>query len=165
MVLVLGVKHYFKDNKQIKTLLTIITLNTYSYVAHCVMGMSEVTYIGHLTVRRLAAVGVIVIIALILAYLVRYIWKPQKGFIRYAIAVVTIGYLLFAGCRPDYWIAKYNVTPRDTGRDVDIYYLVNDLSLDAKPVVYEYLTNEYTGEDKEELLQTYRDRIERELKK
>ena len=59
-----------------------------------------------------------------------YIYDSDFKLMRYLVVTLMIGYLVFSAVHPDYWIARYNLAQSE---DIDIYYLREELSLDAAP--------------------------------
>ena len=54
-------------------------------------------------------------------------------------AVITVFYIGFSASHPDYFIAVYNIAQIEEGENADLWYLENNLSLDAtKPILQYY---------------------------
>lgn len=142
LVLVLGGIGYFKKNKGLQVLLTVISVCTYIIAGSSAIRMLLYIQKYHLTFLRVAVLWTLLMIGIVLAGIIRYIWKKEFGLFRYMLIMVGVGYLIFAGIHPDYWIARYNVFQAKQGEEIDIWYLKDDLSLDAAPVVWDYLKSE-----------------------
>lgn len=135
--LVLGCLGFFRKNKWLQAMLTLISGCTYIMVASSAYRM--ILYISsyQLTFLRVFVLWAQLMIALILGGVILYIWNQEFCLFRYLLITVMTGYLIFAGIHPDYWIARYNITQEMQGESMDFRYLVYDLSLDAAPAVYE----------------------------
>lgn len=73
------------------------------------------------------------------------IYKPDFPFVRYGIIVVTVLFLLYSFSRPDYRIARYNIS-HAAKDDYALTYLCQ-LSADAAPVVLGKLPEESDDPD------------------
>lgn len=161
--LVLGCLGLFKKNKWLQALLTLISVCTYIMVASSAYRM--ILYINsyQLTFFRVFVLWALLMIALVMGGVIRYIWCQQFGLFRYLLTTVVIGYITFAAVHPDYWIAKYNINQLVQGEESDLLYLTCNLSTDAAPAVLELLSDEYPQEQKAQVtgaLIRYEERIE-----
>ena len=130
ILLVLCTLAYFERTKALKGILTVISICTYVMVASSAFRM--ILYVSEysLTFLRLFVLWALLMIALVMVGVLGYIFDSNFKLVRYLAITVTVGYLAFSAVHPDYWIARYNLAQSE---DIDIYYLREELSLDAAP--------------------------------
>ncbi len=142
--LVLFCLGFFKKNKWLKGMLTLISGCTYIMTASSAYRM--ILYISsyQLTFLRVFVLWSLLMIAFVLAGILLYIRNQNFGLFRYLLLTVAVGSIVFSAAHPDYWIAKYNINQFvQQEKDIDPWYLTTNLSLDAAPVVYELQTADY----------------------
>lgn len=153
LVLVMFCLGYFRKNRVLQILLTVISLCTYVMIASSAFRMILYIRCYYLTFLRILVLWALMVIAIFMAGVLCRIYKKDFRLFRYGTVVVTICYLLLSFAKPDYMIAKYNLSVAETradenqwqegmssmekGQDVDWYYLYG-LSADAAPVLYEW---------------------------
>ena len=144
LILVLMCRKYSQENTVLKVMLTLISACTFIMIFSSAYRM--MLYIGAygLTFLRLYVLWALVVIGLAMAGTCVYIYFPGMPFYRYSLMVLTITWAVFALARPDYHIAKYNLT-HDFARDE--HYIMNNLSADAAPAVYRYANDDELIED------------------
>lgn len=145
--LVLFVTAFFRKNKWLQALLTLISACTYIMVASSAYRMLLYINTYQLTFLRVFVLWALLIIALLLVGVIRYIWKAEFGLFRYMLVTVVISYLAFATLHPDYWIARYNIRQFEQGEEIDLWYLTRNLSTDAAPAVFELREMKYPQEE------------------
>lgn len=162
LALVLVCLAFFRENRVLKGILTVISLCTYVLVASSAYRMLLYIRYCQLTFLRILVLWALCVIAAMLTGIIVSIYRPSFRLFRYLTVTVTVCYLLLAFARPDYWIARYNMgfvnmstaydhnAPDDSYRDLS--YLAG-LSADAAPVLaspqyYSYLKrSSYAMED------------------
>ncbi|RKJ46843.1 DUF4173 domain-containing protein [bacterium 1XD8-76] len=142
LALVLTGLGFFRESRVLKGILLVISLCTFIMTASSAYRM--LLYIGayYLTFLRIFVLWALAVIALLLAGIVGKTLKNRFPLFRYGLCVITVCYLVLSYSRPDYWIARYNISAcleqraEDTemGRELDIRYL-SGLSADAAPVI------------------------------
>lgn len=140
LILVLIGHAYFKENRVLKVVMTVMSLCTYVMIASSAYRM--ILYIRHyyLTFLRVFVLWSLVVLFILLTGVIISIFKQKFPLFRYSMVVVTVCYLMLSFAHPDYWIAKCNVanmgSERSTFFDTDAYedyrYLTH-LSPDAAP--------------------------------
>ena len=153
---------FFRKNKWLQALLTLISVCTYIMVASSAYRMLLYIHSYQLTFMRVLVLWALIMIVFVLGGVIRYIWKQEFGLFRYLLMTVVIGYIAFAAVHPDYWIAKYNVNQFVQGEEIDLWYLTLNLSTDAAPAVYELLEEELPQKQKTKVIgdmANYRGRI------
>ncbi len=145
LVLVLICRKYSQDNMILKVMLTLISACTFIMIFSSAYRMG--LYIGAygLTFLRLYVLWALAVIFLAMTGTCIYIYVPGMPFYKYSLVILTATWTVFALARPDYHIAKYNLT-HDFARDD--YYLIYHLSSDAAPAIDKYsddrdLTKDY----------------------
>lgn len=140
LVLMLMCTSFFEDSKFIRFLLTCMTACTYIMIGSAVYRM--ILYIGayDLTFLRLFVLLFLLIDSFVLAGVITSVYKENFPLFGYCVSVVTVCYLMFSFSKPDYWIASYHIQQNNELESNDIAYLINDLSLDAAPVMVPYLS-------------------------
>lgn len=140
IVLVLFTLGYFGSSKVLKALLTVVCGCTYIMTVSSAYRM--LLYIGsyQLTFLRLFVLWALLMIAVVMAGVLRYIYNLQFSLFRFMLMVLTVGWLSFSALHPDYWIALYN---SNMGGDFDRQYLKTELSLDAVPALSEEICRDH----------------------
>lgn len=134
LVIILICVSRFRENMALKIILTLFSCCTYIMIASSAMRMILYIESYQLTFLRLLVLWALIVISILLLGCIITIYKNQFPLFQYATAAVAILYILFSLGKPDYLIAKYNLT-YDIDR-VDLYYLSN-LSTDAIPAMEE----------------------------
>ena len=139
LILVLLCRKYSRENIILKVMLTLISACTFIMIFSSAYRM--MLYIGAygLTFLRLYVLWALVVIGLAMSGTCVYIYYSGMPFYKYCLMVLTLTWAVFALARPDYHIAKYNLT-HDFARDE--HYIMNSLSADAAPAVYMYANDD-----------------------
>ena len=124
----------FEKNRALDAVLAAISLMTYVMIASSAYRMLLYIRNYHLTFLRLFVLWALAVIAFLFAGVILSIYR--KGFPLFAYCALTVAalYLLPAFCRPDYWIARYNVQQMEAG-EYDDYGYLSTLCADAAPVL------------------------------
>lgn len=124
----------FRENKILKGVLTLFSCCTIIMIASSAMRM--ILYIENyqLTFLRLLVLWALIVITVLLAGCMITIYKDGFPLLQYVTVTVTIFYIIFSLAKPDYLIAKYNLTC--DRENADLSYLML-LSTDATPVLEE----------------------------
>ena len=99
----------FKENKILKTILTVISLCTYIMIASSAMRMIMYIRCYALTFLRIFVLWSLAVIFLLMTGVVISIYKERFPLFKYSMVLVTVLYLGLSFSHPDYWIAKYNI--------------------------------------------------------
>ena len=137
LLLVLVGMQFFKKNKILTVLLTLMSLCTFIMIASSAMRMVLYIKTYHLTFLRILVLWGLMLLAILFAGVITTLYKKQFSLFRYSVVVVTVCYLGLSFAHPDYWIAKYNVSHQSKVIAMDSGYL-RDLSADAAPVLVPY---------------------------
>ncbi|MCH5276051.1 MAG: DUF4173 domain-containing protein [Lachnospiraceae bacterium] len=156
LILVLVGQAYFKENKLLKMILTIMSLCTYIMIASSALRM--ILYIKHyyLTFLRIFVLWSLVVLFILLTGVIIHIYQQKFPLFKYSMVVVTLCYLILSFAHPDYWIAKCNAANMgssvssffDSNAYRDYYYMTT-LSADAAPALAEVLREEGFSMDDE----------------
>lgn len=142
LFLVLSCMKRFRKNIVLKILLTFISACTYIMIASSVYKMLLYINVYYLTFLRVFVLWALFVIFLLVTGVLILIFKEDFPYFKFSLVTVTVLYLVFSFARPDYWIAKYNISFCKETNDydypgyTDVYYLVHNLSADAAPVIY-----------------------------
>ena len=153
---------YFTYNKVLNYLMTGITACSYIMVASAAYRMLLYLDAYHLTFSRLLVLLFLIIDTFILAGVIISIYRRSFPLFRYCVLVTSLCYIPFSLARPDCFIAKYHIQHTDKLEWEDIYYLTDQLSIDAAPVVLPLLEERA---DYQEIKEEYKDRILDEVTK
>ena len=137
LFLVLAGIQFFKKNKVLTVLLTLMSLCTFIMIASSAMRMVLYIKTYHLTFLRILVLWGLLVLAVLFAGVITTLYKKEFSLFRYSMVVVTVCYLGLSFAHPDYWIAKYNVSHQNKVIAMDAGYL-RDLSADAAPVLVPY---------------------------
>lgn len=156
LVIVLASMCYTKKNKFLKIILTVMSFCTFIMIASSAVRM--ITYIRfyYLTFLRVVVLWALLVLFLIFIGVIIYIYKESFPIFKYTLIVATCLYIVLAFSRPDYFIAKVNLSSTDgreneffLGGSFDDYGFLLDMSADAAPAVVEWMKEngyEYKGE-------------------
>ena len=133
LALVLICRKYSKDNKFLKVMLTSICACTYVMLMSSAYRMLLYISVYGLTFLRVYVLWALVVIALVMAGTVAYIYFERMPFVKYSALVVAITWTVFAFSYPDRYIAAYNLE-----NSLDKQYVAHNISYDAAPVVAQY---------------------------
>ncbi len=144
LILVLVGLCYFRPNKVLKVVLTVMSACTFIMLASSAVRMIIYIQYYYLTFLRILVLWSLVVLFLIFAGVIGYIVKENFPLFRYSMVVVTCLYLCLSFSHPDYWIAKVNVEGMQQDRSEfflgkayhDYSYLAT-LNADAAPVLLE----------------------------
>lgn len=131
VILVLVCINCFEKHKVLQVILTIISLCTYVMLISSAYRMFLYIREYHLTFLRVLVLWGIVVIAVVMAGVIFSIYKESFPLFFYMMVVVTSLYIGFAAMHPDYVIASYNIAQKEAGKNIDEWYLMNNLSMDA----------------------------------
>lgn len=145
LMLVLGCLKYFRESRALKGILTFISVCTYIMIASSAYRMLLYIQAFNLTFLRVFVLWTLCVIFLLMSGALIMIYRESFPYARYCITVVTVFYLFFSFSRPDYWIARYNLS-----QDTTDYYYLKGLSLDAAPAIFDHYAK--TGFDEEETI-------------
>lgn len=160
LIMVLVGLCYFKKNKVLKIILTIMSGCTFVMIASSAMRMIIYIQYYYLTFLRILVLWGLLLLTIVFAGVVVYIFKENFPLFRYSMVAVTCMYLLLSFGHPDYWIAKVNVAGCEEdnsdffkGKSYRDYHLLDRLSADAAPVMIDYDDNEKYFENLEERIE------------
>lgn len=139
LVIVLVCLGFFRKSTVLKGVLTVMSLCTFVMIASSAMRMLMYIQYYYLTYLRILVLWALALLAVLFVGVVINIFKENFPLFRYQMAVVAVMYLALAFARPDYMIAKVNLSDPEYS---DFAYL-STLSADAAPVLVPYL--EETG--------------------
>ena len=146
LLLVLAGIQFFKKNKVLTILLTLMSLCTFIMIASSAMRMILYIKTYHLTFLRILVLWGLLVLTVLFAGVITTLYKKEFSLFRYSVVVVTVCYLGLSFAHPDYWIAKYNVSHQNKVIAMDSGYL-RDLSADAAPVLVPYFEMEKADRD------------------
>lgn len=152
LILVLVGHAYFKENKVLKGMLTVVSLCTYIMIASSAYRM--ILYIQHfyLTFLRIFVLWSLMVLFILLTGVIVSIYKKSFPLFKYSMVVVTVCYLVLSFSHPDYWIAKCNLANLGNmesssggffrAESYNDYRYLAGLSADAAPALAEFLKEE-----------------------
>lgn len=110
LIIVLVCMGYFKESKVLKAVLTVMSFCTFIMIASSVMRMLIYIHYYYMTFDRLLALWGLALLSFLFAGIVINIFRENFPLFRYSVAVVTVLYLMLSFAKPDYIIAKVNVS-------------------------------------------------------
>lgn len=136
MAIVLFCASRYEHNKILQGILYVLCAFTYVMIFASAFKMFMYIGVYNLTFLRIMVLWALLVIAVIMAAVIRYIYRNDFSLFRFAVITVTSFYLLIAFGRPDYITAKYNL---DYGNpEYPGWYYLKYLSCDAMPVMVEH---------------------------
>lgn len=100
----------FRPHRILQLLLSVVSLCTFVMIASSAYRMLLYISVYHLTVLRVFVLWSLLVISFLMVGTLILIYKPDFPFVRYGIIVVTVLFLLYSFSRPDYRIARYNIS-------------------------------------------------------
>lgn len=134
LVIILICISRFRENMALKVILTVFSCCTFIMIASSAMRMVLYIESYQLTFLRLLVLWALVVITVLLTGCIITIYKNSFPLLQYITVAVTIFYIIFSLAKPDYLIAKYNLTCNREAVDFDYLTL---LSTDAIPAMEE----------------------------
>lgn len=157
LLIVLFCVSFFRRNRVLNVVLTIMSACTYIMIASSAMRM--ILYISEyaLTYLRIQVLLALLMIAVVMAGVIVSIYKEEFPFVHYVILVVGAIWILFSFCRPEYIIAKYNISRFNAVYEsengyklIDVRYgdmqYLSSLGPDAAPAIYEFVEDISKGD-------------------
>lgn len=135
--------YMFEETKILKIILSILSGCTYIMIVSSAFRMILYIRYYYFSFERIFVLWSLVMLSLLLTGLVIQIWKNNFKLFKYSVIICSVCYLVLAFGRPDYLIAKWNLANEGQSRSEfflnapysDYYYLINDLSEDAAPLL------------------------------
>lgn len=145
LILVLVGLCYFRPNRLLKIILTVMSACTFVMLASSAMRMIIYIQYYYMTFLRILVLWGLVLLFFVFTGVIIYIFKENFPLFRYSMIMVTVLYLGLSFSHPDYWIAKINLAGSEESRSEffkgdyysDFLFLRN-LSADAAPVMLEW---------------------------
>ncbi|NBI89865.1 DUF4173 domain-containing protein [Lachnospiraceae bacterium] len=127
----------FKKHKVLKAIMAIISLCTYIMIASSALRMLMYIKSYDLTFLRIFVLWSLAVIFFLMSGVLINIYKEKFPLFKYSMVVVTVFYIVLSFSRPDYFIAKYNISQMLSDQDSyhDTIYLTYYLSADAAPAI------------------------------
>lgn len=129
--MVIACRIKFRMNGMLKKLLIVISVCTYIMLVSSAYRI--ILYIQHynLTFLRLLVLWSLVVIAVLMIFVIWFIFNNHIKIFEYALLSFTVLFLIFAFMIPENMIAEYNIRNFETEEKTDEHYLLNHLSMDA----------------------------------
>ena len=140
--MVIACRLKFNMNGILQKLLTIISACTYIMTASSAYRMVLYIQNYNLTFLRILVLWILIVIAVLMVFVIWFIYDEEIKLFEYGLLSVTILFLIFAFIKPDNMIAKYNLQNFESNVNADAKYLINNLSLDAADTI---ISNEISG--------------------
>lgn len=156
LILVLFCIAYFRENIILKITLTIISGCTFIMILSSALRMFMYIARYNLTFLRIFVLWALAVIFLLMVGITIYIYFQRFPLFFYSVAITAVFYIGLSFSHPDYWIARYNLTPAHTVYldSYDIYdsgrYLAR-LSADAAPIILNETVNPYLSGETDSL--------------
>lgn len=144
MGLVLICVNKVKEHKGLMLSLKLICGSTFIMIASATYRMVLYIHIYHFTFLRLLVLWFLAVLTICMIGTVYYIYHKAFSIYKYIFYTLLISYLIFAFIKPDYMVAKYNVSHMEEMNTQDLSYLTN-LSMDAAPAIAAINESQYKG--------------------
>ncbi len=154
LIIVLVASYFFGESRVLKAILTVICICTYVMIASSAYRMMLYVREYDLTRLRVYVLYALVVLAVLLAGVIIYIYRESFPLFRYGITIITVAVTVMVFSHPTALIARYNIYQMtERHRMIDIDYLC-ELGTDAIPVIlenfdelYEYEQTHYKGKE------------------
>jgi len=134
-LIVLACMYLFKGNGILRAVLTIISGCTFIIALSAAYRMLLYIAEYHLTFARVFVLWFLCILMFVMIGVIMNIYSESFSLFKYIIIVVSVFYIGFSLSRPDYWIARYNISNTQNMTVQDVHFLMDELSLDAAPAI------------------------------
>ena len=108
ILIVLLCRKYSADNLALKCILCLISACTYVLIASAAYRMFLYIDVYKLTFLRLYVLWALAVMAVVMAGIIVYLFRPGMPFARFAACVLVSLWMIFAYAKPDYLIAAYD---------------------------------------------------------
>lgn len=159
-LMVLVGKYRFRENKTLRRLLLLISACTYVMMASSFYRMILYVKAYHLTFLRIVVLYFLVSLAVLFALLLASMYVDKVKLLRSTILTAAAFYLVFAFAKPDYWVACYNMAVEPEMSSYEWNLLAEELSIDAAPVLWEFVPEEEETFYGNVVKQNYKETIE-----
>lgn len=157
-IIVLVTMSLFKNNKLLKAILTIMCLCTFIMIASSALRMIMYIRYYYMTFTRVLVLWTLLVLFLLFVGVIMSVYIEKFNLFHYCTVIVTVFYIALSFARPDYLIAKINITALNQNEtqtegfflgdsQVDMNYLIR-LSADAAPVIAPVIAEEYGADSK-----------------
>lgn len=144
VVMILACKLKFSDSKWLRRILTIISVCTYIMIVSSAYRMILYIRCYQLTFLRILVLWSLLVIAVIMGFIIVFIYRENIPLFEYLLISVTVLFLIFTFLSPDRIIARYNIAHFDWNRKDDISYLTYHISEDGTGIILDKVDeNEY----------------------
>ena len=137
----------FDEHKGLKMLLSTISICTFIMIASAMYRMILYISVYHLTFLRVFVVWFLIMLTILMLGVVYYIYHNTYKIDKFFFRTVLFCYFILAFMRPDYMIAKYNISHLESIRSEDARYLLFNLSFDATPAIAKIDLNKFDVEE------------------
>jgi len=144
MGLVLICVNKVKEHKGLLLSLKLISGATFIMIASATYRIILYIHIYHFTFLRILVLWFLAVLTICMSGNVYYIYHKTFSIYKYIFYTVLISYVIFAFVKPDYIVAKYNVSHMEEMNAQDLNYLMN-LSMDATPAIADINESQYKG--------------------
>lgn len=155
LIIVLVCMSFFRENKILKVILTIMSLCTFIMIASSALRMIIYIRYYYMTFLRIFVLWALVVLFFLFVGIIVSIYREKFPLFQYSMVVVTILYTVLSFSHPDYIIASINVAnaPRDEMETWEVspddffqssepyhdFTYLSYLSADAAPVILPYM--------------------------
>jgi len=136
-LIILICMYLFKQNGILRATLTIISGCTFIIAISAAYRMLLYIAEYHLTFSRVFVLWFLCMLMFVMIGVIMTIYSESFSLFKYIVIVVSVFYIGFSLSRPDYWIARYNISNTQNMTVQDVHFLMNELSLDAAPAIAE----------------------------
>lgn len=155
LIIVLVVMSYFKENKVLKIILTVMSLCTFVMIISSALRMIMYIRYYYMTFLRILVLWALLVLFVLFVGVIISIYKEKFPLFQYSMVVITLLYIGLSFSHPDFIIAKVNVA-NISGNDTNViertrddffqttagyqdFYYLSTLSADAAPVLISYM--------------------------
>ncbi|HHT96766.1 MAG TPA: DUF4173 domain-containing protein [Clostridiales bacterium] len=137
-----------KEDRWLDISLRVISGCTFIMIASATYRMILYINVYYLTFIRVLVLWFLLVLTICMIGIVYYIHNKSFYIYRFLFVTSIISYLIFGFIKPDYIIAKYNISHMETIKIEDMNYIL-DLSLDAVPALENITEEQYIFQDNE----------------
>lgn len=129
--LVVAGTHFLRKNKILDLIMVIMSGCTYIMIISAAVRIFIYIRAYELSILRYFVIWAIIVVAVIFAGVIKKIFDAKFRLLSYVFNVFTVMFIILSFSRPDYVVAKYNLT----NLDKEDFEYIECLSLDAVPAV------------------------------
>ncbi len=158
LLMILLFQWLLKESRVLKVLMILVSVATYVMTASSAYRMMLYVKSYNFTTTRYAVLWALALIAVFLFGMILKICFKKFPLFKFGLYLFCVWFTCLSFSRPDYQVVKYNLNNSSAEKELDTYYLRDEISSDAAPLIAEY-EKEHDSENVHDWVQNYQVQI------